>query len=60
MTASSEDERVAIYRALLDRQSKEDQGIRDACSALRLVTAVLAETSDEWETIRLYLSMEST
>jgi transposase-like protein len=27
-------------------------------SALRLVTAVLAETSDEWETGRLYLSME--
>lgn len=34
MTASPEDERVAIYRALLDRQSQEDQGIRDACSAL--------------------------
>lgn len=28
-------------------------------SALRLVTAVLAETSDEWETGRLYLSMDS-
>lgn len=29
-------------------------------SALRLITAVLAETSDDWETGRLYLSMEST
>ena len=28
-------------------------------SALRLVTAVLAETSDEWETGRIYLSMDS-
>ena len=28
-------------------------------SVLRLVTAVLAETSDEWETGRLYLSMDS-
>ena len=28
-------------------------------SALRLVTAVLAETSDEWETGRLYISMDS-
>jgi hypothetical protein len=28
-------------------------------SALRLVTAVLAETSDDWETGRTYLSMDS-
>ena len=29
-------------------------------SALRLVTAILAETSDEWETGRLYLTMDPT
>jgi putative transposase len=29
-------------------------------SALRLVTAVLAETSEEWETGRVYLSMDAT
>jgi len=28
-------------------------------SALRLVTAILAETSDEWESGRIYLSMEA-
>ena len=37
-----------------------DLGFPNERSALRLATAVLAETSDEWETGRLYLSMEST
>jgi len=42
----------------LKRRTRVASLFPNEASALRLVTAVLAETSDEWETGRLYLSME--
>ena len=44
----------------LKRRTRVASLFPNEASALRLVTAVLAETSDEWETGRIYLSMEST
>ena len=43
----------------LKRRTRVATLFPNEASALRLVTAVLAETSDDWETGRIYLSMES-
>ncbi len=43
----------------LKRRTRVASLFPNEASALRLVSAVLAETSDEWETGRLYLSMDS-
>ncbi len=43
----------------LKRHTRVASLFPNEASALRLVSVVLAETSDEWETGRLYLSMQS-
>ena len=44
----------------LKRRTRVASLFPNEASALRFATAALAETSDEWETGRLYPSMEST
>ena len=43
----------------IKRRTRVASMFPNEASALRLVSAVLAETSEEWETGRLYLSMDS-
>ena len=44
----------------LKRRTRVASLFPNEASALRLASAVLAETSEEWETGRIYLSMESS